>query len=162
MDQMDIFGRINPRNMPGHYFPGAIFKDYSTAIRGNPDKQNYTVCPRHWYFDADFKCERCGQDFTWTAQEQRRWFEDFRFWITVSPRHCSKCRAVLRRLESLQREYDSDVASARSHGNMIQKRRIVEIVNELEAEFGSIAEKTLKTRAEFQSQITKAESGPRD
>ncbi len=153
----DIFGETDPRNMPGRYFPGAIFKDYSTAVRGNPDKQNCTVCPRYWYFNAGFKCGRCGQEFTWTAAEQRRWFEDFKFWIDVSPSNCKKCRAELRRLESLRREYDADVASARSRGSVPQKRWIVEIINELEAEFGSMPEKILETRAEFLAQIAKAE-----
>ena len=131
--------------------------DHSNAVRANPEKQNYSVCPRHWYVNADFRCERCGHEFTWTAQEQRRWFEDFHFWIDPSPRHCNKCRAALRQLDSLRREYDADVDTARAHNTIESKKRIVAIVDELESALVLLPKKILDTRSEFQAQITKAE-----
>ena len=153
MKTMDIFGNTDSRKMPEHLFSGAMFLDHDTAVRGNPDKQNYSVCPRHWYVDADFKCESCGQEFTWTAGEQKAWFENYFFWVDSQPRHCKKCMASRRHLEALRKEYDALVASARDHGTFEQKQRIIEIVSELEATFGRLPEKMIETKTLFQRQI---------
>lgn len=153
MKTTDIFGNTDSRKMPEHLFWGAISLDHDTAIRGNPDKQNYSVCPRHWYIDASFECESCGEEFTWTAREQKAWFEDYLFWVDSQPRHCKKCMADRRRLEALREEYDSSVASARDHGTDEEKRRIIEIVSELEAALGQLPEKMIAAKALFQRQI---------
>lgn len=29
-------------------------------------------CPRHWYIDAEFKCPRCGKEFTGQRESKRR------------------------------------------------------------------------------------------
>ena len=78
---MDTFGSTDPKQMPTHFFFGASAVHHHTAIRANIEKQNYSVCPRHWYIDADFKCERCGREFTWSVGEQKVWFEDYFSWV---------------------------------------------------------------------------------
>ena len=153
MKTMDIFGDTDSRKMPEHLFWGAVFLDHDTAIRGNPAKQNYSVCPRNWYIDADFKCEDCGQEFTWTAGEQKAWFEDYFFWVDSQPRHCKNCMASRKDLQALRKEYDSSVASAHDHGTSEQKQRIIEIVSGLEAAFGRLPEKMIETKTLFQRQI---------
>lgn len=152
---MDIFGNANPQKMPRHLFFGALAVHHETAVRGNVEKQNYSVCPRYWYMDADFKCERCGLEFTWTAKEQKAWFEDYFFWVDSQPRDCRECRGEIRRLAELRREYDATVASARDHGTPDQKRRIVEIVSELQRDFGKLPEKMTETKQLFEHQTKK-------
>ena len=68
---MDTFGSTDPKQMPMHLFFGASAVHHHTAIRANIEKQNYSVCPRHWYIDADFKCERCGREFTGVSESRR-------------------------------------------------------------------------------------------
>ena len=156
---MDIFGNTHSKKMPQHFFSGAVAVHHETAVRANTEKQNFSVCPRHWYMDADFKCERCGEDFTWIAEEQKTWFEDYFFWVDSQPRHCRKCRGEIRRLVELRKEYDGTVAAAR-HGTPDQKGRIVEIVSELQQAFGKLPEKMIQTMESFQRQNTKrAEPG---
>jgi hypothetical protein len=152
---MDIFGNTHPKRMPQHLFFSALAVHQETAVRANVEKQNYSVCPRHWYMNADFKCERCGQEFTWTADEQKAWFEDYFFWVDSQPRHCRKCRGELRRLVELRKEYDSTVAAARVHGTLEQKSRIVDIVFELQQAFRKLPEKMTQTMELFQRQIKK-------
>jgi len=156
---MDSFGSTDPRKMPKHLFPGAIYLDYDNAIRGNPPKQNYTVCPRHWYMDADFICARCGKEFTWAAAEQKAWFEDYFFWIDSHPRLCKKCMADRGRLESLRKEYDATVSEARS-GARDQKLRIIAIVRELESALEGLPKKMIETKDLFERQIEKGAMGP--
>lgn len=151
---MDVFGNTDPKKMPEHFFFDAFAIHYETAVRANVDKQNYCVCPRHWYIDAQFKCERCGSEFTWTAGEQKAWFEYYFFWVDSRPRHCKDCRADLRRLADLRREYDANVAAARDHGTPDQKRRIIEIVSELQRGLGALPEKMTETLELFQRQIS--------
>jgi hypothetical protein len=152
---MDIFGNTNPKRMPPHFFSGALAVHHETAIRANFEKQNFSVCPRHWYVDAEFKCERCAREFTWTAEEQMAWFEEYFFWVDSHPRHCRECRADLRHLVDLRKEYDATVAAARDHGTLGQKNRIIEIVAELEQVFGKLPEKMTETAELFQRQVTK-------
>lgn len=153
---MDIFGDTDPRKMPTHLFYGALHLDYATAIQGDPSKQNYSVCPRHWYIDADFKCSDCGREFTWTAREQMAWFEDYFFWVDSLPRHCKTCMADRRRLQGLRKEYDTKIAEARAQGSIDQKRRIIAIIAELELAFSSLPEKMIETKNLFERQVRAA------
>jgi hypothetical protein len=153
---MDVFGNTDPKKMPKHFFWGAISLHYTTARRGRCEKQNYTVAPRHWYIDADFKCETCGTEFAWTAQEQQMWFEEYGFYVDSQPRHCPGCRAKRRGLATLQREYDEKVAQARNHGSVKQKERIVEIVGELEKNLRKVSARMTETKELFERQIRKA------
>jgi hypothetical protein len=150
---MDTFGSTDPRKMPLHLFHGAHDFDYSTAIRANIALQDYTVCPRHWYIDARFRCSECGADFLWSAQEQRTWFETYRFWIGSQPRLCRECRAKRRDATHLRQDYDALVGAARSGGAPEQKQRIIEIVDALESYFGSVPDKLTQTRDLFRNQL---------
>jgi hypothetical protein len=154
---MDYFGSTDPRLMPKHLFSGAVHMDYASAVRGNPEKQNYSVCPRYWYIDADFICKGCRKNFTWTAGEQKAWFEDYFFWIDSSPRHCMTCSADQRHLASLRTEYDSIVAEARPKDAIGRKLRVIEIVRELEVAFDRLPEKMIETKKLFERQIQKAQ-----
>lgn len=152
---MDIFGNTDPEKMPRHLFFGALAVHQNTAVRANIEKQNYSVCPRHWYIDADFKCEQCAREFTWTAEEQKAWFENYFFWIDSQPRHCRECSGELRRLLELRKEYDATVATARDHGTPDQKSRIIQIVSELQRVIGRLPEKMTQTKELFEHQAKK-------
>lgn len=152
---MDPFGSTDPKQMPRHFFPKVIHMDYASAIRADTSKQDYSVCPRHWYIDCDFRCAQCHKEFTWTAGEQKVWFEEYRFWVDSSPRLCRACKAREHHLDDLRREYDSAIASARDHGTAGEKRRIIEIVEELQMSISSLPPKMLNTRKLFVRQIAK-------
>lgn len=148
----------NPKDMPPHFFWRTLGMDYSTAIRANIAVQDYSVRPRHWYIDARFRCVECGTEFVRSAQEQRTWFEVYRFWVDSHPRLCPACSAKRRNALHLQQEYDALVAAARAHGTPEQKQRIVEIVEALEIHFGSLPERVSETRTLFQMQLAKHHS----
>jgi hypothetical protein len=155
---MDIFGSTDPKKMPLHFFGSALHINYSTAMRANIAAQDYTVCPRHWYIDARFRCGACGAQYVWSAEEQKVWFETYRFYVDSRPTLCRDCRAKRRDAVQLRQEYDALVASARSGGTDEQKRRVVEIIDELETYWSSVPEKMRETREVFRRQITKLKS----
>lgn len=150
---MDHFGRSDPKLMPRHLFHNALSLDYETAIRADIKRQNYSVCPRHWYLDAQFRCSRCENRFIWSAQEQKVWFEDYRFWIDAIPKQCPTCRTTLRQLAKLRQQYDLLIPQARKPATPEQRRRIVEILLQLQQSHGSLPEKMRQTLAHFQRAI---------
>lgn len=89
---MDGFGDTDPRKMPFHLFHGAVSMDYPTAVRADFTKQDYSVCPRHWYIDATFRCQDCGKDFLFSAEEQRFWYGERKFYVDSRPVRCPECR----------------------------------------------------------------------
>ena len=91
-DNMDHFGDTDPKMMPSYLFFGALNIDYDTAVRADITKQDFSVCPRHWYVDATFKCEDCGSEFLFSAKEQEFWYETRRFYVDSQPKRCAACR----------------------------------------------------------------------
>lgn len=150
---VDIFGNTDPKKMPEHFFWGVLDLDYSTAVRADPAAQNYTVCPRNWYIDARFRCADCGSVFRWSAAEQKAWFETFHFYVDSQPTRCQQCRAKRRGAVQLRQEYDALVTEVRTGGSAEQRRRIVEILDELEDCCHTIPEKMRKTRDDLRKQL---------
>lgn len=126
------FGEQNPREMPTFLFFGAIQLDYTSAIRADISKQNYSVCPRYWYVDATIRCVRCGNEFPFTIDEQQYWYEHLNFWIESFPKHCQPCRSELRQLKALQQEYDRDIKQVlHRDATHDRKQRILEVIDTL-------------------------------
>jgi len=149
----DVFGRTDPKKMPPHFFFDAIEIDYSTAIQADVAAQDFSVAPRHWYVDARFRCVGCKAEFVWSAQEQKAWFETYAFYVDARPQRCRDCRAKKSNAVQLRKDYDSLVAEARSGGSAEQKRRIVQIVDDLESYWSTLPEKMRETRALFRKQL---------
>lgn len=153
---MGNFNKYDPSLKYKYY--SAIRLDDENMIQGDPSKQKYSVSPRTLYIDAVYKCKDCSQEFIWTADEQKAWFESYFFWVYSEPRHCKNCRANRRRLLKLQKEYDDKVAEARCHGSIDQKSRIVQIINELNSSLSGLPEKMTQTKELFIHQIKKQSS----
>ncbi len=128
---MTDFGLNDPREMPVHFFLRAVSIDYRTAVRADADRQNRSICPRYWYVDTVFPCARCGTQFTFSAAEQRVWYEEYGFWIDSVPTRCLACRHDLRELRALRAEYDQTVAQVLHSGDPAARRRLVEVIDRL-------------------------------
>lgn len=74
----------------------AIAVDESNRVPADPDKQHYTVIPEPMYYSMKLSCERCREEFWFSANEQKVWYEDWGFWIDSIPKHCATCRKLLR------------------------------------------------------------------
>jgi hypothetical protein len=129
---LDFFGKSNPRKMPKHLFSAALHLDYATAVKADISKQNFSVCPRHWYVDATYRCARCGNTFVFTADEQRFWYEERKFWIDSWAKRCKPCREAIRELKSLKQEYDRELGHAlASNATAEQKQRLITVIEAL-------------------------------
>jgi hypothetical protein len=151
---LGLFGENNPKRMPSHLFFGSQRMDYSTAERADISKQNYSVCPRHWYVDVAFICRDCGVEFVFSVSEQRFWYEDRRFWIDSLPTRCVACRKEQRTRLNLKKRYDALIAMALGGSPTEMKREIVSIINELEAAQDEIPEKMKQNRETLCAQLS--------
>ncbi len=150
-----VFGAHNPKAMPAHLFFGASRIDYVTAERADVSKQNYSVCPRHWYVDATFVCVECGSEFVFSAREQRFWYEELRFWIDSLPKRCASCRQLDRVRLELRKRYDSSVSEALSSCSIEAKQQVVALISELELAEKDLPDRMLANRATLVAQIAK-------
>jgi Probable zinc-ribbon domain len=72
-------------DMPAHFFYRSLRIDYGSAVAADIERQNCSICPRYWYVDTIFPCDRCGSEFVFTVAEQRLWYEEYGFWIDSFP-----------------------------------------------------------------------------
>ena len=155
---MSAFGSDNPREMPPHFFYGSVRLKYDTAVRAEPDKQNCSICPRYWYLDAVFRCDRCGSEFEFTAAEQRLWYEEYGFWVDSRPKHCLACRRGLRTLKTLRQEYDRTVALVLEQGDLASKSRLALVIDQLYECGGELPPRINDVRRRLARQIASAET----
>ncbi|MGC4007007.1 MAG: zinc-ribbon domain containing protein [Pirellulales bacterium] len=130
---IDSFGDSDPRKTPKHLFWNASRLDYDKAVRADISKQNYSVCPRHWYIDAVINCNRCDREFVFSVDEQRYWYEELGFWVDSRATQCRECRKELRELKMLKQEYDRDItAGLTRNAGVEQKERLLLLLMALE------------------------------
>ena len=127
------FGCLQPTDLSDYLLWKAHRKDYDTAIKADITKQNYSVMPRCWYVDAWFYCEECGQEFCWAAKEQKRWFEDYTFYVQSQPRKCPTCRQkwrVARDAKLIYDKYIHTVCDQSTHPKI--KQQVIDAVDQIE------------------------------
>jgi hypothetical protein len=141
--------------MPPHFFFRAKKLDYDTAVRADVDKQNYSTAPRHWYIDAEIGCERCGEVFRFSADEQRAWYETYRFYVDSFPRKCNDCRRTSRHMKDLRQQYEARIAEALRGRDIELKRNLVEVISELQMLGSLLEDRILENRQVLLRQIAK-------
>lgn len=154
---MNNFGEKDPKSMPDHLFYGATKIAYATAERADINKQNYTVCPRHWYITATFTCQGCGNPFLFTASEQQIWYEEYRFFVYSQPNKCLECRRLARHVKQLRQEYDVKIAEALAADDQELKKAVIAIVDALEEAGATLADGVQENRLLLLRQIANQE-----
>ena len=159
-DDFDLVGENDPRQMPSEFFGRHVRLDYSSAIRADTSKQDFSVLPRCWDIDATVICNRCGEQFCFTATEQKAWYEDYAFYVWSSPKECRACRRELRRLKSLRQEYDREIARALLTCTELEvKTRIASVIDQLCEADEDLPAKAHESRKVLAQQIARR-SGP--
>lgn len=152
-----IFGECDPRQMPPHFFGGGSRLDYESSLKADISNQNYTVCPRYWYIDATVSCPRCGNEFCFTAGEQKFWYEVLKFYVDSTVKHCLACRQTLRDLKHRRNEYDKLITAALQGNDSELKQRVADLIDELCEAGGELPEKMLANRRLLAIQLCKDE-----
>jgi endogenous inhibitor of DNA gyrase (YacG/DUF329 family) len=83
--------------------PGAIKADLSKQAPNN------SYGPPMWYTDRKVKCRDCGQEFTWKAKAQRRWFEVLKMPIYAIAVRCVSCGRRVRLAKEAQKQHMAEI-----------------------------------------------------
>ena len=65
------------------------------AVRGDIRAQEFcAMChsPRYYYVDVERRCVQCGDDFVFSASEQKYWYESLKFHFDSVAIRCKPCR----------------------------------------------------------------------
>ncbi len=60
--------------------------------------------PRYYYVDQEKVCVQCEQPFTFSAEEQKHWYETLRFWFDSVAIRCVSCRRRQRNLKAMHNQ----------------------------------------------------------
>src|SRR5262245_31601732 len=156
---IDNFGRDDPREMPAHFFYRSLRIDYGSAVPADPERQNCSICPRYWYVDTIFPCDRCDSEFTFSAAEQRVWYEDYGFWVDSFPKHCLDGRRELRELKAARQEYDRSVEQALRSADPELKKNLVRVIDQLYELGGELPLQINENRRRLAHQLSKPDPG---
>lgn len=97
------------------------------AIRGDPAKQKFGIgAPFYAYYDVMLRCTDCGQSFTFSAEDQRFWYEHLRFIIYAYPKQCLPCRRKRRDRNQASAELSS-ILQKLDHRNPQELIRVAEL-----------------------------------
>ena len=77
------------------------------AVLADPAKQvpngSYDPPPL-WYVDKNYVCVDCGDEETWTAVQQKWYYEEAKGTLYATAKRCYSCRLKIRQAKALQRE----------------------------------------------------------
>lgn len=75
------------------------------ALEAKPWLQTFLdFLPRFAYFDVRKRCDDCKQHFVFSASEQYRWYEQYKFWVQSEPKQCLSCRRLRRQRVEANKE----------------------------------------------------------
>jgi hypothetical protein len=85
----------SPKGMPEE----AIAADLSKQVPNGSYEP-----PPQWYVDKNFVCVECSKEETWTAAQQKWYYEEAKGSLYATAKRCHDCRVKMREAKSLQRE----------------------------------------------------------
>lgn len=95
-----LLATADVRRLPNGYgtAPVDVYQMANYYGYGAPD-----FISRGFYIDVSFVCKDCGAHEVWTAQQQKRWYEDLKGDIYAYAVRCSACRKVERERKATAR-----------------------------------------------------------
>jgi hypothetical protein len=108
-----------PPSVTKEYYEHCLKEMPAGAIKANLTKQapHNSYSPPMWYVDQQQKCAECGQEFIWTARQQRHWFEVWKIPIYVIANRCGACRRRKRNEIAAQKRHMAAMAKLPRHPN---------------------------------------------
>jgi tetratricopeptide (TPR) repeat protein len=76
------------------------------AVAGDVSQQVFYEwhVPKYFYVDEARRCVQCDEQFTFSAKEQKYWYEVRKFNFRSTPIRCSKCRRLKRSEHALRQQ----------------------------------------------------------
>ncbi len=110
------------------------------AVRGDIRKQHFCpIChvPKYYYEDINRRCIQCEAEFTFTAKEQKHWYEVLQFYPDSQAVRCTACRRRVRSEKALQRQLSRVKSGLKSNPeNPALLLELAECLSEYRVKFG--------------------------
>jgi hypothetical protein len=106
-----------PRFTTPEYYAWMMARMPADAIPADWSKHqpHNSYGPLFWYQDELQSCVSCGVQFTFTKEEQRTWYEEYRVPIYAFANRCAECRQARRQAKLNQREHMEAMALRAPH-----------------------------------------------
>ncbi|MEM8735510.1 MAG: zinc-ribbon domain containing protein [Planctomycetota bacterium] len=148
---------FDPCELPAYQFWQCLRLDPDTAIRADTARQNFSMYPRTWYVDAEFRCSRCEEVFCFSAEEQRLWYEELGFYVDSYAKDCPACRKDTRQRKELRQRYDAGINEALQSKDTSMKIAICEVIDQLCDQEAELPSRIHENRLILAKQIEKRE-----
>ncbi len=127
-----------------HYYACDSCLAKKKAILANPKLQHGSFFYHLAYFDESRTCQTCGDDYIFTKEEKRHWYEVLKFWVYAKSVNCKNCSKEIR----TERNLNTRLSDLLKNGeDSLSKIEIAEIISIYE-----VIEKTDKVKY-FQSKL---------
>jgi hypothetical protein len=133
--------------MPPHFFYGHVRIIYDTAVRAHSEKRTARSVHGIGTWTRSSDALACREEFAFTADEQRTWYEEYGFWVDSLPRHCLAWRRELRDMKAIRKEYDQSIAQVLREGDLKSRKRLAEVIDRLYELGSELPPRTTKTVA---------------
>lgn len=82
------------------------------------------------YYDVNLTCKRCKNEFTFTKEEKKIWYEKLKFYIESVPVHCLICRKKIRKFKNQNKILSQVLKKNPKDMTMDELSQIVQIYDE--------------------------------
>lgn len=156
----EAFDGTSPQRMPPHFYMSGTFVslDFQHVQKADTQRQNFSVIPRNWYIAATITCLACNKLFLFTVDEQKVWYEEYRFYVDSFPNKCRSCRRDARHLKRLRQQYDGSIRDSLTGSDVSLKQRLVAIIDSLIASGNGTPASMLHKRETLIVQIKKLQT----
>jgi hypothetical protein len=117
----------------GSYHPVAGQSLPRGFLWGDPSRQLFGLGgPAVMFGPPEKVCRSCREPFTFTAAEQKHWYEELGFLLDSTAVHCRQCRAARRRIERHRRAYAlalrAVTTAPSAQGHLAVARAVVQLI----------------------------------
>lgn len=96
------------------------------AILANPKLQLGSHFQHLAYFDESHTCQTCGDDYIFSKEEKRHWFEVLQFWVYAESLNCKNCSKEIR----VERNLNTRLSNLLKNGEEeLSNEQITEVIS---------------------------------
>jgi len=96
------------------------------AILANPKVQQGAWFAHLAYFDENRTCQTCGDDYIFSKEEKKHWYEKLQFWVYAQSVNCKNCSKEIR----VERNLNTRLSNLLKNGeDELSTNQITEIIS---------------------------------
>ena len=97
------------------------------AVLADPSKQTYCWSPHLAYYDTPHVCQKSGNNFVFSKEEKRFWYEELQFWIESTPIHSPEYRREVRKQKAENKKLSEILSKPEDQLTTSELEQVIEI-----------------------------------